>query len=73
MPTRDKWAHARPAKTYRAARRPEMIKLEKQRRRELLEKILKKRTGEPPKPERYSRTREAARRRRQIAAGQLQR
>lgn len=66
-------SRARSASSYRAARRPEMIKLEKQRRRELLEKILKKRTGEPPKPERYSRTREAARRRRQIAAGQLQR
>jgi hypothetical protein len=76
MPTREKWAHARPAKTYRAARRPEMIKLQKQRRRELLERELKQplnrvSINKPPRPDPNSR--EAARRRRQMAAGQLQR
>ena len=74
MPTEKKKAGApRSASTYRAARRPEMIKLQKQRRREMLERELKQPLNKPPRTDPYSRKREAARRRRQMAAGQLQR
>lgn len=75
MPTRKKPKSGEPraAATYRGARRPEMIKLAKQRRRELLEREAKQARSKPPQNDTYSRKREAARRRRQMAAGQLQR